>query len=161
MTAHSLVRPTVVAMSKVFLSYFRQRRSGCIVNMSSQGSDIPWRGISAYSASKGATNAFTDTLKEEVSSFGIRVMCVQPGLFGTRVGANLARPAHEIKDVPEYAEIAESHANYAINAGKEPGDPKKGADRIVQVMQEMEVPSRLVLGVSLVPICFGDYEYCV
>lgn len=48
-----------------------------------------------------------------------------------------------------YPEVDELMQRYTITAGNEPGNPEKGAERIIEVMTiDGELPERLVLGVG-------------
>ncbi|MGO9255700.1 MAG: SDR family oxidoreductase [Bryobacteraceae bacterium] len=66
-------------VARVVLPGMRQRRSGVIVNISSLGGlfGLPFQ--SFYSASKFALEGWTESLRYEVSPFGIRVVLVEPG----------------------------------------------------------------------------------
>jgi len=59
-------------------------RGGAIVNISSAASRLGVLGA-AYAASKGAIDAFTRALANEVASQGIRVNAVRPGLIDTAI----------------------------------------------------------------------------
>ncbi len=56
-----------------------ERRAGHIVNIASVAGFIGVFGYSAYCASKFALRGYTDTLRSEMRSFGIRVSIVFPG----------------------------------------------------------------------------------
>jgi NAD(P)-dependent dehydrogenase (short-subunit alcohol dehydrogenase family) len=66
-------------VARAVLPGMRQRRSGVIVNISSLGGlfGLPFQ--SFYSASKFALEGWTESLRYEVSPFGIRVVLVEPG----------------------------------------------------------------------------------
>jgi len=66
-------------VTKAVLPGMRQRRSGVIVNVSSLGGVFGLPFQSFYSASKFALEGFTESLRHEVGSFGIRVALVEPG----------------------------------------------------------------------------------
>ncbi len=70
---------------KAVLPSMRERGSGCIVNVTSQAGLIPMPGMSAYTASKHALEAATESLAVEVSPFGIRVVLIEPGLILTPI----------------------------------------------------------------------------
>lgn len=57
-----------------------QQRKGCIINFSSTLSQRPRAGTIAYSASKGAVDAFTRALAIEAAEHGVRVNCIAPAL---------------------------------------------------------------------------------
>jgi len=58
---------------------------GVIVNLSSIASTDPFRGFSAYGASKAWVNLWTRSLAEEGRACGIRVYAVAPGAVETRM----------------------------------------------------------------------------
>ncbi len=61
----------------------RQRRSGCIINVSSVAGKIYSACFGAYCATKAAIEALSESLAGEVSQYGIRVALVQPGVIDT------------------------------------------------------------------------------
>jgi NAD(P)-dependent dehydrogenase (short-subunit alcohol dehydrogenase family) len=74
-----------VAMTKAALPVMRQQQSGHIIQVSSivglQGSVT----ISSYSASKHALEGWSESLRMEVNSLGIKVVLVEPGAFQTDI----------------------------------------------------------------------------
>jgi NAD(P)-dependent dehydrogenase (short-subunit alcohol dehydrogenase family) len=66
-------------VSKAVLPVMRGHRSGVIINISSLGGlfGLPFQ--SFYSASKFAMEGWTESLRYEVSPFGIRVVLIEPG----------------------------------------------------------------------------------
>ncbi|XP_049956983.1 dehydrogenase/reductase SDR family protein 7-like isoform X1 [Schistocerca serialis cubense] len=77
-----------VALTKAVLPSMIDRQSGHIVSVSSvQGKiAIPYR--SAYTASKHAVQAFSDTLRAEVAAHNINVTLVSPGYIHTKLSVN-------------------------------------------------------------------------
>lgn len=75
---------TVVAV----LPKMMERKEGRIICVSSlQGKfALPYR--SAYSASKHALQAFSDSLRAEMSEYGISVLCVSLGYVNTALSLN-------------------------------------------------------------------------
>lgn len=62
-----------------FLPLIRKSRFGYIVNVSSASAILPVCGETVYSATKGAVRAFSESLAQDLSGFGIGVSCVMPG----------------------------------------------------------------------------------
>ena len=60
-----------------------ERRVGHIVVIASVSGRVTYTGESAYVASKHATVAFADCLRQEVAHAGIRVSVIEPGLVET------------------------------------------------------------------------------
>nr|CAG4638500.1 EOG090X07KM [Cyclestheria hislopi] len=77
-----------VALTKAVLPYMISRKSGHIVMIGSLQSKlaIPFR--SAYTASKHALQAFSDSLRAEVQSLNIQVTVVNPGYIKTNLSRN-------------------------------------------------------------------------
>jgi NAD(P)-dependent dehydrogenase (short-subunit alcohol dehydrogenase family) len=71
----------------------RERRSGCIVNVSSLTGRVPSSGASAYCASKAALEAATEALAVEVAPFDVRVALVEPGLVLTPLFSKRTPPS--------------------------------------------------------------------
>ena len=73
----------------------------------------------------------------------------QPGAFATAVGSptNFKKPANYIDGY----DSAHGWMNMLSDfAGREPGDTRKGVQRIIQLVQQEELPMRFALGVSQV-----------
>jgi NAD(P)-dependent dehydrogenase (short-subunit alcohol dehydrogenase family) len=77
-----------IAFTQPFITHFRERRSGHIINISSMAAFVNYPSVGVYSASKAALKSFSDSLSHEVASFGVRVHVVLPGYFPT----NILRP---------------------------------------------------------------------
>lgn len=72
-----------------------ERRSGCIVNVSSGLSRVPGPGFIAHTSAKSALDAFSKALALELGPQGIRVNVVAPGLTLTDATANQPKEMHE------------------------------------------------------------------
>ena len=76
---------------RAVLPAMRQRKSGLIVNVSSQQGRVIMPGMGVYAPTKFAVEALSEQLAYEVAPHGIDVVIIQPGGFPTSVGANRAR----------------------------------------------------------------------
>ncbi len=70
--------------TQVFLRPMVEKRSGCIVNISSMGAVRPLTKSIAYSAGKAATDNLTRWLAVYLAKMGIRVNAISPGFFLTK-----------------------------------------------------------------------------
>lgn len=65
---------------------------GVIVNTASVAAFEGQIGQAAYAASKGGVASLTLPLARELASFGVRVVCIAPGVFETAMVATLTEP---------------------------------------------------------------------
>lgn len=65
------------------LPYFRERRRGQIVNISSVGGQTTFPLYSVYHATKWAVEGFSESLQYELEEFNIRVRIIEPGPIKT------------------------------------------------------------------------------
>jgi NAD(P)-dependent dehydrogenase (short-subunit alcohol dehydrogenase family) len=134
-----------VAMIKAVLPYMRKRRAGHIINITSMGGYITMPGIGYYCGSKFALEAISETLSKEVKDFGIRVSAVAPGQFRTDwAGRSMARTERTISDYDQLMDpIRQARQN---KSGKQPGDPAKAAQVLLQIIEAPNPPTHLLLG---------------
>jgi NAD(P)-dependent dehydrogenase (short-subunit alcohol dehydrogenase family) len=74
-----------VAMTKAALPTMRRQHSGHIVQVSSIAGLHGSVTVSSYSASKHALEGWSESLRMEVNSLGIKVVLVEPGAFQTDI----------------------------------------------------------------------------
>ncbi len=75
----------------------RERRSGCIVNVTSVVGRFSMAPQAAYSSSKFALEAASESLAQELKAFGVRVAIVEPGVIATPVFGKLQPPSADSK----------------------------------------------------------------
>lgn len=88
-----------VAMTKAVLPVMRRQGSGHIIQLSSISGLHGALSVSSYSASKHALEGWSESLRLEVNSLGIKVVLVEPGSFQTDIwmrGAVMGKDA--VKD---------------------------------------------------------------
>jgi NAD(P)-dependent dehydrogenase (short-subunit alcohol dehydrogenase family) len=133
-----------VELTKAVLPHMRERGSGALVQMSSQGGQLAPPGYSAYCAAKYALEAMSEALAAEVAPLGIRVLIVEPGAFRTGL---LGARMHASREIPAYAETAGvTRASAAAMDGRQPGDPRKLAAAIIAALDAPDAPLHLALG---------------
>jgi len=134
-----------VAMIKAFLPYFRQRRAGHILNITSMGGTITMPGIAYYCGSKFALEGISDTLSKELQPFNIFVTAVAPGSFRTDwAGRSMRRTQRSIDDYDALFDPIRTARE--ARSGKQPGDPQKAAQAMLQVIASPTPPAHLLLG---------------
>jgi NAD(P)-dependent dehydrogenase (short-subunit alcohol dehydrogenase family) len=74
---------------KELVPHMRQRRSGCIVNVSSVAGRIASPPLTAYNASKWALEALSEGLAGEMKTFNVRVLLVEPGVIDTAMARRI------------------------------------------------------------------------
>ena len=79
----NLVAP--IRIARLALPRMRERGDGRIVNVSSIAGRLSTPLMGWYCASKHGLEAVTDALRMEVEGDGIRVILVEPGMFGTDI----------------------------------------------------------------------------
>jgi len=74
---------SVFRVTRAVIPHMRERRSGCIVSVSSIAGKEGTPRLIPYSVAKAGIIGFTKALGKEVVSDGIRVNCVAPGVVET------------------------------------------------------------------------------
>ena len=117
----------------------RANHSGLVVNLSSLAGRLVFPYFGVYCASKWALEAYTESLKYELSSFGVDVAIVEPGPFPS--GLLYSGPKEDDTTVLDsYGEIAEIPGGMLANFDnlyKSPDSPvtQDVADAIVGVIE--------------------------
>ncbi|KAL8680155.1 MAG: hypothetical protein Q9224_000374 [Gallowayella concinna] len=146
---------------RAVLPYMRARRSGVVANLGSIGG---WAGVPAaglYCATKAAVTVFSESLRKEVEGFGIHVTAIEPGYFRTNFlsSGHKSRAANVIGEYEPA--IKDAMAGLAAYDSKQPGDPVKGAQIIVEALtmtgrcRDRQLPPRLALGNDAVKYIAG------
>jgi NAD(P)-dependent dehydrogenase (short-subunit alcohol dehydrogenase family) len=134
-----------VAVTKAFVPYFRQRRAGHILNVTSMGGTITLPGIAYYCGSKFALEGISDTLSKELLPFNIFVTAVAPGSFRTDwAGRSMQRTPRSIADYD--ASFDPVRKAREEKSGKQLGNPQKAAQAMLQVIAHVAPPAHLLLG---------------
>ena len=133
-----------IIMTKAVIRHMRERRSGHIVQFSSVGGRLGAAGRAPYSAAKWGVEGFSEVLAQEMALVGVRVTIIEPGGFRTDfAGASTMIDAGR----PEYdAVVGKAARMQQAYDGRQPGDPRKGAQAILQVVAADRPPLRLPLG---------------
>ncbi|MFI5697632.1 oxidoreductase [Kribbella sp. NPDC051586] len=135
----------VVNVTKAALPVFREQKSGHFLQFSSVGGRVGGTpGMGAYQTAKFAVEGFSEVLNNEVRPFGVKVTLVEPGAFRTDWGGSSMQLA-EVH--PDYDSTVGQMNRYRLETdGKQPGDPAKAAEAILQIVDLDNPPLRLLLG---------------
>jgi len=85
-----------VAMTKAVLPIMRKQRSGHIIMVSSISGLVGQPVLSSYSSSKFALEGWSEALRIETLSLGVRMVLVEPGSFATDIWERNARIAEDL-----------------------------------------------------------------
>ena len=119
----------VIATTRAVLPGMRSQRSGTIVNVASAAGLIASPPMNwSYAASKAAVIKLSDALAWELEPLGIRVVCVEPGFYGTDLLRKANRPASP--DSP-YRAYEEAITGFFDNGIESAPDARIVADAIV------------------------------
>jgi 3-oxoacyl-[acyl-carrier protein] reductase len=83
------------------IPYLKQRGGGYIINISSLAGKNPFKGGSAYNASKFGLNGFSEAIMQDLRYDNIRVSYVMPGSVNTRFGQHEVSSDTSWKLAPE------------------------------------------------------------
>jgi NADP-dependent 3-hydroxy acid dehydrogenase YdfG len=70
-----------------------EQGSGDVVNISSVAGRVARSGSGVYNASKWAVNAFSESLRQEVTKSGVRISLVEPGAVDTELRTHITQEA--------------------------------------------------------------------
>ena len=117
-----------------------RRSRGRLLQVTSEGGVRAFPGIGAYHASKWALEGLSESLRQEVAGFGVRITCVEPGPYATDW---LSRGARRSAEHPEYAAVHADGPDFSI------GDAAATSAAILALVDAEEPPARLILGTVL------------
>jgi NADP-dependent 3-hydroxy acid dehydrogenase YdfG len=93
-----------------------EQGSGDVVNISSVAGRQARKGAGVYNASKWAVNAFSESLRQEVTTKGVRVSLVEPGAVSTELTDHITQPEAKAASVRMYTSMRALHAEDVARA---------------------------------------------
>lgn len=141
-------------MISAVLPQFRDRKAGLVVNVTSSVTMKPLPLLSAYTASKAAVNAFTESLALELAPFGISIRIVLPGAAPeTSFGSTALSRLEENGGFPApYAEFAKG----VIAAMRASDAPKTRSSDVAEAVwraaTDPSAPMRIPAGADAVAL---------
>jgi len=132
-------------VTKSILPLMRRQRSGYVFNIGSVAGFVVAPGWSVYSATKAAVAAFSEVLALDVKEFNIKVTVVEPSGFRTGFLTKDSLAYTESK-IDGYKSVKDTQERYLAADGKQPGDPEKASEIIIELAESDESPLHLYLG---------------
>jgi len=129
------------------IPHMRERRSGCIINVTSVAGRISNPPLTAYCASKWALEAATEGLAIELKPFNVRVALVEPGIIDT----SMARRVETNSNHSHYPHTARFAALFAASLSN-PVPPSLVAHKILQVASNGATQLRHPVGPDAQPL---------
>ena len=139
-------------ITQAALPIMREQGSGHILQVSSIGGIAAFPIVGLYHASKWALEGFSDTLSQEVASFGIHVTLIEPAGYETDWSGSSS--VHS-KPIAAYDDIRKKPR---VTASVKRGDPEATADAILKVVDAANPPLRLFLGKMPLPFVKEKYK---
>jgi NAD(P)-dependent dehydrogenase (short-subunit alcohol dehydrogenase family) len=133
----------------------RQRRSGCIINVSSVAGRITCPPLEPYMASKWALEALSEALAGEMKTFGVRVAIVEPGVIDTAM-------AQEARDRRRDDSLYRQSARFAAlfkAALRNPVPPSLVAQKILEIAEKETWQLRHPVGPDAIPFLQWRSKY--
>ena len=158
----NLVAPARIA--QLVLPGMRKRGDGRIINVSSIAGRVSTPLMGWYCASKHGLEALSDALRIEVARFGVKVVLIEPGGFGTGIWEAGA----ESFPAPEgsaYRDVYERARSMTLQGKRLPDPVWVGRTIRLALVNPVPLPRYLVgvdamslaVGEALAPTALGDY----
>lgn len=116
-----------VRLIQEVLPHLRAQKAGRIINISSLLGSVAFGYLSAYSATKWALEAISQSLYDEVAPLGIRVSIVQPSF--TKTAFVIEKGQRDVQE-PVYEQGIEQRTK-ATKAGLENGDTAEVVGQVI------------------------------
>jgi short-subunit dehydrogenase len=121
-----------VRMVNAVLPGMRQRRNGQIINVASLAGTFPVPFEGYYGAAKAALITYSEVLRQELTSFGVKVSVIEPGFFKTNLSNTRMMAAKPISDYDASRSRTLAALKESFMKG---GDPSVVASTIVEVIE--------------------------
>jgi NAD(P)-dependent dehydrogenase (short-subunit alcohol dehydrogenase family) len=146
----------VLHVTQAVLPVLREQGAGHIVQISTIGGVAAFPELGGYHASKWGLEGLSESLAQEVASFGIKVTLIEPGSYTTDWGGSSAVHAAPL---PQYEPLrrlrAERSKSLPANVH---GDPTAAGQAILKVVDAAEPPLRVLFGAMPAQIVTAVYK---
>lgn len=136
----------LIQTTQAVLPLMRAQKSGHVINLSSAAGMTATPGFAMYNGTKFAVEGISEAMALEVAPLGIKVTIIEPGPFRTDF---LGRSLDTQPAIADYAAtVGKMREAFSAMDGKQPGDPVKAAQIIIDLASQPNPPLRLPLGNS-------------
>jgi NAD(P)-dependent dehydrogenase (short-subunit alcohol dehydrogenase family) len=136
-----------VAVTKAVLPTMRAQRSGHVIMISSVSGRTGQPSLSSYASSKFALEGWTESLRMEMFTLGIRVVLVEPGAYDTDIWERNARLSkHSIDGTSPNIERARRFRDFVQSGAIKRRDPREVARLIARVADDPNPKLRYLIG---------------
>lgn len=134
-----------IQLIRAVLPHMREAGSGRIIQLSSYGGQVAFAGNSTYHATKFGIEGFCESVAQEVAAFGVGVTIIEPGGARTEFRYGSAQVADPL---PVYAGTPARAFEKMLDPanGLAVGDPARMATAIIDSVDRVPAPLRIVLG---------------
>ncbi|QDO94232.1 SDR family oxidoreductase [Formosa sediminum] len=140
-----------ILVTKSFLPYFRARKSGTIITVTSSTANIPYPFVAVYAATKSALETWTEGMSYELNEFGINIKTIVPAYMQTSFGNNAQMVSHQ-----NYQEVF----NQYITAMKADSNAKKDTpETIANVVFQAATDNKKQLHYTAGNLSTLEYEW--
>ena len=131
----------VMNTTRAILPYFRQQRSGLIINTTSSGGRITFPLYSVYNSTKWAVEGFMESLQYELKPFNIRIKNIEPGTVKSDF-----ENAIEYVPAPAYDPYAQRVHQNTLASYKDAAEPAEVAKVVYQAATSTDFKLRYPAG---------------
>lgn len=137
----------VIAVTKTVIPFMRRQRKGKIINVSSISGKIAFPGLSSYVASKHALEGWSESLRLELSPFGIAVTLIEPGAYKTSIWTTGKQVTTlSLQTNSPYFTYMKSIEDYISSGEGQFGNPKDVAEKIASIALDERPNLRYPIG---------------
>ncbi|WP_415327651.1 SDR family oxidoreductase [Chryseobacterium sp. MMS23-Vi53] len=129
-----------VRVTQAFIPYFKQKRAGTFITMTSSAGIMAFPFSSMYDASKWALEGWSESLSFELEKFGIMMKNIEPGLVATNGAERTVLTSH-----PDYDELLGKFLN-VVNNPAQASSPEQIAEVVFEAVTDGNNKLRYICG---------------
>lgn len=138
-------------VTKAFLPYFRKRKSGTIITVTSSTANIPYPFVAVYAATKSALETWTEGMSYELNDFGMTIKTIVPAYMQTNFGSNAQVVSHQ-----DYQEVFSQYIGEMMEDSSAKQDTPES---IAEVVYEAATDNKKKLHYTAGNLATSEYEW--